>query len=310
MQSRKIDESCQGVFIICATPFHPDGRLDLSSTDSLIDFYLSKGIAGLTILGMMGEAPKLTHEEKLLFIERVLTRVAGRVPVIVGVSDFAYDQVESLAKQSMQLGAAGVMLAPIPNLKTDAQVYQYFADIFTLLGPDIPICLQDYPQVTGVYLSLAVIEKLVNHFTQLVMFKHEEMPGLKKLTQLRQLSDNQQMRRLSILVGNGGLYLPQEMLRGADGAMTGFAYPEMLVKVCQLFLQGHSEQAEDYFNHYLPLLKHEFQLGIGLALRKETLKLRGAIASSTVRKPGPQLDDIDKQELNRLIARLTHALAP
>ena len=76
----------------------------------------------------------------------------------------------------------------------------------------------------------------------------------------------------------------------------------------KLFEAGKPEQAEDLFNIYLPLLRHEFQYGIGLALRKETLRRRGAIRSAYVRKPGPVLDERDHQELSKLIARLEKSL--
>jgi len=305
----RIDENTKGVYIISATPFTDDGSLDLESTDSLVDFYLDKGVAGMTILGMMGEAPKLTEEESLRFTRRVLERVDGRAPVIVGVSHASNQHIERLAGGAMELGAAGVMLTPVANLKTDDQVYGYYAAVARILGKDVPICLQDFPQSTGVYTSVAVVHQLVDEFPQVVMFKHEELPGLRKLSQLRSQSEAIGRRRISILIGNGGLFLPQEMLRGADGAMTGFAYPEMLVQVCDLFAQGKPEAAEDLFDLYLPLLRHEFQYGIGLALRKETLRQRGAIRSAAVRKPGPVLDATDKAELHRLIGRLEARLA-
>ena len=107
-----------------------------------------------------------------------------------------------------------------------------------------------------------------------------------------------------LLVGNGGLYLPQELARGADGAMTGFAYPEMLVQVVQMHAAGEQDKAEDLFDAYLPLVRHEQQPGFGLALRKEVLYRRGVIASPTVRAPGPKLNAIDQEELTRLIERV------
>src|SRR5476651_1094806 len=308
MKMKKLDEQARGVYIISATPFTDNGALDLASTDTLIDFYLEKGVSGITILGMMGEAPKLTQEESLLFMRRVLQRVGGRVPVVVGVSHAAHLHVQHLSQAAMDLGAAGVMLAPAANLKTDDRVAQYFLDVAQLLGPDIPICLQDFPQSTGVYTSVAVMLRLIEALPQLVMIKNEDLPGLGKLSQLRRRSAQQGLRRVSVLVGNGGLFLPQEMRRGADGAMTGFAYPEMLVQVCRLFDQGRPEEAEDLFDCYLPLLRHEFQYGIGLALRKETLRRRGVISSAQVRKPGPVLDKDDLQELGQLIARLEQRL--
>ncbi len=308
MHPEKISETSKGVYIIAATPFTDSGELDLDSTDSLTDFYLEKGVTGFTILGMMGEAPKLTEEETLTVMDRVLQRVGGRVPVVVGVSHASNRHVERLSKSAMDQGAAGVMLAPVANLKTDEQVYNYFATMAKLLGPDIPICLQDFPQVTGVHMSVAVILKLIDDFPQVVMLKHEDFPGMRKLSEVRSQSVDAGRRRISVLVGNGGLFLPQEMLRGADGAMTGFAYPEMLVQACALFDQGRADEAEDLYNLYLPLLRHEFQYGLGLALRKETLRRRGAIRSAYVRRPGPVLGAIDMAELDRLIERQDQAL--
>lgn len=308
MTREKISETTKGVYIIAATPFTDDGALDLESTDSLTDFYLEKGVTGFTILGMMGEAPKLTEDETLTVMDRVLQRVDGRAPVVVGVSHASNRHVERLSKTAIDQGAAGVMLAPVANLKTDEQVYNYFATMAKLLGPDIPICLQDFPQVTGVHMSVAVILKLIDDFPQVVMLKHEDFPGMRKLSEVREQSVAAQRRRISVLVGNGGLFLPQEMLRGADGAMTGFAYPEMLVQACALFDQGRADEAEDLYNLYLPLLRHEFQYGLGLALRKETLKRRGAIRSAYVRRPGPVLNATDMAELGRLIERQDRAL--
>lgn len=309
MTPTKISETSKGVYIIAATPFTDSGELDLESTDSLTDFYLEKGVTGFTILGMMGEAPKLTEAETLAVMDRVLKRVGTRAPVVLGVSHASNRHVERLSKTAMDQGAAGVMLAPVPNLKTDEQVYNYYATVAKLLGPEIPICLQDFPQSTGVHMSVSVIHKLIDDFSQVVMLKHEDFPGMRKLSEVREQSAAAGRRRISVLVGNGGLFLPQEMLRGADGAMTGFAYPEMLVQVCKLFDGGRNEEAEDLFNVYLPLLRHEFQYGIGLALRKETLKRRGAIRSAYVRRPGPVLNGTDMAELGRLIQRLERRLA-
>ena len=309
MTPTKISETSKGVYIIAATPFTDSGEIDLESIDSLTDFYLEKGVTGFTILGMMGEAPKLTEAETLTVMDRVLKRVGTRAPVVVGVSHASNRHVERLSKTAMDQGAAGVMLAPVANLKTDEQVYNYYATVAKLLGPEIPICLQDFPQSTGVHMSVPVIHKLIDDFSQVVMLKHEDFPGMRKLSEVREQSVAAGRRRISVLVGNGGLFLPQEMLRGADGAMTGFAYPEMLVQVCKLFDGGRNEEAEDLFNVYLPLLRHEFQYGIGLALRKETLKRRGAIRSAYVRRPGPVLNGTDMAELGRLIQRLEQSLA-
>jgi len=291
--------------LISATPFHANGDLDLASLDRLIEFYLGHGARGLTILGMMGEAKNLTHEESSAVVQRTMSRVRGRVPVIVGVSAPDQKAIHSLSVLSMEAGAAGVMVAPTGPLADDDAVYRYFAEVFATLGPDIPVIVQDYPQSTGVKMSAGVIGRMIDDFEQFVMFKHEDCPGLAKLTELRKRPG---ARQVSILVGNGGLYLPCELRRGADGAMTGFAFPEMLSKVCALAAEGDYDSAENLFDVYLPLIRYEQQPQFGLAMRKEVLFRRGAIASATLRVPMPRLDATDHKELDGLLLRLRRRL--
>ncbi len=307
MTLHRLDETASGVFIISATPFAVDGALDLESADRLVDFYLDKGVSGITVLGMMGEAQKMAPDESAAFLTRVLRRVNGRVPLIVGVSNPGLDNLVRLTRFSMDLGAAGVMIAPLAGLTTEEKIYRYFAEVFAALGSGIPVCYQDYPFATKSDISVPLFNRLVTEFEQLVMLKHEDWPGLSKISRVRQSSD-EGVRRVSILVGNGGLYLPQELARGADGAMTGFAYPEMLVQVVALHAAGEQDKAEDLFDAYLPLVRHEQQPGFGLALRKEVLYRRGIIASPTVRTPGPSLNEVDHKELARLISRVERNL--
>ena len=308
MSSGKLNEQAKGVYIIAATPFTDEGAVDLQSVDTLTDFYLGCGVHGFTRLGMMGEAHKLTADESLSVVNRVIGRAQGR-QVIVGVSHAGLENVRRLSHEAMIEGASGVLVAPRLGLKCDNGIYYYFANVFQALVPDIPVVYQDYPQTTGVYLPVNVFERMVDDFKQLVMLKHEDAPGLAKLTKVREGENKPGRRRVSILVGNGGLYYPQEMRRGADGAMTGFAWPEMLVEVYDLFAKGRAEEAEDLFDIYLPLVRHEVQPAIGLALRKEVLFKRGAIKSPKQRAPGSSLTAADKSELDGLIARLERRLA-
>jgi 4-hydroxy-tetrahydrodipicolinate synthase len=294
----RLDESAAGVYVIAVTPFTDSGQIDEASIDRVVEFYLEKGVSGMTILGMMGESHKLSMEESRAVMTRYLRRVDGRVPVVVGVSNPGTDPLVSFAGEAMAGGAAGVMVAPVSTLKTDEQIFAYFSGVLDRLG-DTPVVLQDYPLVTGVNISVDTLVRLFERYSSIKMLKHEDWPGHTKLSRLRAAPG----RQVSILVGNGGLYLPQELGRGANGAMTGFAFPEMLVDVCAAFQKGDAEQAEDIFDAYLPLLRHEAQPGIGIALRKETLRRRGAIASAHVRHPGPKLSAEDLRELDRLIER-------
>jgi len=269
--TKLLTEDAKGVYTISATPFDDTGAIDYKSADSLVEFYLDKGVAGLTILGMMGEAIKMSVDEGQTFMSYMMKRINGRVPVVVGISDPGTNNLVDVAKASMDAGAAGVMIAPVSGLKTEETLYNYFANVLDALGPDIPVCYQDYPQTTNVFISPGCFNRMVRNFGQMVMFKHEVCPGLGKLSAIRGAPDNDDtLRRVSILVGNGGIYLPEELSRGADGAMTGFAFPEMLVEVIDLHTAGKIEEAEDLFDLYLPVVKYEQQIGYGMAARRKS----------------------------------------
>jgi 4-hydroxy-tetrahydrodipicolinate synthase len=306
----QLDVSAKGVYLIAVTPFTDSGGLDLPSTDRMVDFCLEKGVTGLTVLGIMGEATKLTMEESRTFVQRVLKRVAGKVPVVVGASAPGFAPMRELTQSVMDLGADGVMVAPPSTVRTDEQIVAYFDMVNETLGPKVPWVLQDHPVATGVQMSTNVILRILKNSPTCVMLKAEEVPGLAKLTALRAASDKGEVRRVSILTGNGGgLFLPEELTRGADGAMTGFAYPEMMVGVCAAHAAGNIERAHDLFDAYLPLARYEQQSNIGLAVRKHIFAQRGVIASAAVRKPGPKLSAQDIADIARLTARQTKRLA-
>src|SRR3954454_14169487 len=195
-----LDETASGVFVITPTPFTDGGALDEASTDRMIDAFLEAGAGGFTILGIMGEAPKLSAAESLTFTAQVLRRVAGRVPVIVGVSSPGFASIQALAEGAMQAGAAGVMIAPPSGLRGDDAVVAYMAQASEVVAP-APYVLQDYPQATGVFMSVGMIQRMAED-PRLVMLKAEDNPGLDKLSALRRLSDAGKMRRISILGGN------------------------------------------------------------------------------------------------------------
>jgi 4-hydroxy-tetrahydrodipicolinate synthase len=309
MPGHLLDETAKGVFIIAATPFSDNGALDPTSLERLIGFYIDAGVHGITILGMMGEAQKLTHDEARLVIRSTLRQVAGEVPVVVGVSSPGLASLAALTSDAMSLGAAGVMVAPPSGLATDEQIEGYLHQLCQAIGEDVPLVLQDYPQATGVHLSVSLFNRLVDDLPQIKVLKHEDCPGLGKISRIRAAAERDRRRRVPILVGNGALYYPLELARGADGAMSGFAYPELLVEVYERFVAGREEAAFDLYDAYLPLIRYEQQPGIGLAIRKEILHRRRVLASPALRPPGAALDALDHAELDRLLERLDRRVA-
>lgn len=293
----------QGSVIIAQTPFDDRGAVDLQSVDTLTDFYLKHGAEGFVVLGVSGEGPRLASEEALEVASRFIARASGK-PVIVGVSNPSSAQLRIIAEEAMSCGASAVMIAPPSGLHTEEELFNYFSVIFDMIG-ETPVVLQDFPQSTGVWMSVSSILRLVEAFPQIQVVKEEDLPSLEKITQLRA----KQGRRVSIMTGNNGLYLPYEMARGIDGPMAGFSHPEMLSGVYRLFKKGEVEAAHNLFDRYLPLLDYEAQGFWGVAARKEVMRRRGAIRYATMRRPGPSLSSNHMAEIDLLLRRLSRALS-
>lgn len=305
MQANGIDlTTASGVYVIAATPFQDDGRIDEKSTDSMVDFYRACGCDGMTILGVMGEAPKLAAEESVAISKQIIKRAGPSMPVIVGVSAPGFAAMRSLARTVMDAGAAGVMIAPPNTLRTDDQILGYYKQAVDAIGDDIPFCIQDFPLTFSVVMSPKVIRSIIQELPSCVMLKHEDWPGLEKISTLRGFEADGSLRHVSILCGNGGLFLDFECERGADGAMTGYAFPDMLVDVVKLQKAGKRDAAHDLFDAHLPLIRYEQQPGAGLAVRKYLLKKRGVIASDAQRKPSAPLSAKARAEVDYLFDRL------
>lgn len=292
----------KGVFAIAPTPFLPDGGLDVASLGRMTEWFLERGADGLTVLGIMGEAQKLTPEEGERVVREVIASAAGR-PVVVGVSAPGFAAMQRLSAAAMDLGAAGVMMTPPPAMRTDDQIVGWFAGAVEAIGADVPWVLQDHPTVTGVVMAPGVIRRVVEAHPSCVMLKHEDWPGLEKIGAIRRWQAAGELRPLSILCGNGALFLEMEMGRGADGTMTGYAFPEMLRRLVDGWPRDR-EAAADLYDAHLPYLRYEHQSGIGLAVRKHVLARRGAIAHATLRAPGPKLGAEATAEVDWLLARL------
>jgi 4-hydroxy-tetrahydrodipicolinate synthase len=305
MATLGLSEKTSGVFSISVTPFKEDCALDLESIPGLVSYYLRCGVQGITILGVMGEANKLTESESAQVVEHVLQQANGRLPVIVGVSAGSLASTVELARASIARGAAGIMLNPMAGLKDGRAIVDYFARVAGKLGAEGRILVQDYPPGNGgVHLSPETWRSLVATIPQIVALKHEDVPGLQKLSAIRALERNEGLRRTAILVGANAVHLIQELRRGADGVMTGLAFPDLLVRIIDLYRAGQDQAAEDLHDAYLPVMRHESQLAFGLAVRKEMLRQRGAIRCAAVRYPGPQLQEEDRAELRGLLDRL------
>jgi 4-hydroxy-tetrahydrodipicolinate synthase len=288
--------SLTGVCPIALTPFTDEGDVDLWGIDSLAGLYLDSGVHGLTVLGIMGEAHKLSDAERRVVTRRYVSAVGGRVPVVVGCSAMATRVTVERAHEAEAAGAAAVMVAPPNNIGNLDLVFEHYRQVAEAIS--VPVVVQDEPVNTGVVMSAAFVARVVNEIEGCRYVKLEEAPTTIKITSLLK----EIRTEVGIFGGLGGMYFYEELARGAIGIMTGFAYPEILVRTYELFSGGKEREAREYFFRYLPLIRFEAQLGVGgVGIRKEVFRMRGAISSSHVRFPAPSLDDETLRELRELV---------
>ncbi len=287
-----------GIFNILATPFDARQQLDLESLRKLVNFQIDKGAYGLTILGVLGEAAKLSVDERTQVMETVVETVDGRIPIIVGTSHAEVEACIALSEGAFSAGAAGVMIA-LPRIPdpTDEKVLALYSTIAEKI--DQPIVVQDFPPVNGIIMSPDFLATLAETIPNARHLKLEDPPLMQKIAAIRERTD-----KYEIFGGLGGMFLLEELNRGASGTMTGFAFTEILVAVFKAFNEGRKDEAIRIFDQYLPLIRYENQPQINLTIRKELLRRRGAMAHATPRDPFVPIDDGTHQELTWILQRV------
>jgi 4-hydroxy-tetrahydrodipicolinate synthase len=290
-----------GVYSVLPTPFTPSGDIDSESLARVVDLFLSDGVNGFTALGVTSEVARLTDAERDRVLDTVLVRVNGRVPVVAGTTAEGVRTCIELTRRACRAGAAAVMISPprMPKINSDA-VARHFAEVASAV--EVPIIVQDYPPISGYAMEPALLARIARDVPAARTIKLEDPPTPFKTARILE-----QTKGLDVAIfgGLGGVFLLEELMAGAAGAMTGFAFPQILVHIVTLFRAGQLDEAADLFYRKVPLMRFEFQEGIGMAIRKEVLKRRGAVASAEIRSPGGRLDDSTRAALDRVMAWTT-----
>jgi 4-hydroxy-tetrahydrodipicolinate synthase len=287
-----------GVFSVLPTPFTSSGDVDPDSLTRVIDLFLSDGVDGFTALGVTSEVARLTEAERDRVLDTVLTHVHGRVPVVAGATAEGLRTCIEYTRRARHAGAAAVMISPprMPKINSDA-VAKHFAEVASAV--DVPIIVQDYPPISGYAMEPALLARIARDVPAARTIKLEDPPTPFKTSRILELTRDLDIR---IFGGLGGVFLLEELMAGAAGAMTGFAFPAILVRIVALFREGRVDQAAEVFYRRVPLMRFEFQEGIGMAIRKEVLRRRGAIAHAGIRPPGGTLDEQTRLALDRVLA--------
>jgi 4-hydroxy-tetrahydrodipicolinate synthase len=286
-----------GVFSVLPTPFHPSGNVDAESLTRVIDLFIGDGVNGFTALGVTSEVARLTEPERDGVLDTVLVHVNGRVPVVAGTTADGLRTCIEYTRRARAAGATAVMISPprMSKINSDA-VAKHFAEVASAV--DLPIIVQDYPPISGYAMEPSLLARIAREVPAARTIKLEDPPTPFKASRILELTG---AIPLAIFGGLGGVFLLEELTAGAAGAMTGFAFPAILVKVVTLFQAGRVDEAADVFYTHVPLMRFEFQEGIGMAIRKEVLRRRGAIAHNGIRPPGAALDQPTREALDRVM---------
>jgi 4-hydroxy-tetrahydrodipicolinate synthase len=290
--------SFDGVFSVLPTPFRGGGEIDVESLKRVVDLIVSAGVNGVTALGVTGEAARLSERERGVVVDTVVKQVGGRVKVIVGTSADGVRTCIDFSREARSLGATAVMVSPprMPKLNSESVVNHYRSLAESV---DLPIIVQDYPPISGFSMEAGLLARIAREVPAARAIKLEDPPTPFKTARILAAAGE---TKVAILGGLGGVFLLEELLAGAAGVMTGFAYPEVLVKVVSLYRAGQIDPAANLFYRFVPLMRFEFQEGIGMAIRKEVFRRRGALADSSTRAPGAVLDEGTKAALDRVLA--------
>jgi 4-hydroxy-tetrahydrodipicolinate synthase len=295
----------EGVYSVLPTPFTAGGDLDLESLKRVVDLFIWAGVNGLTALGVTSEVARMNERERVQVLETVVKHAAGRVHVVAGATADGLRGCIEYTKIAREMGASAVMISPprMPKLNSDA-VVRHFAAVAAAV--EIPIVVQDFPPISGFAMEPWLLVRIAREVPAAQTIKLEDPPTPFKISRIREAAPEMELR---IFGGLGGVFLLEELMAGATGAMTGFAYPETLVRIVKLYHAGEVDAAAEAFYPYVPLMRFEFQEGLGMAIRKEVLRRRGVIECADIRPPGAKLDAATAAALDRVLAMRASYLA-
>jgi len=290
----------EGVYSVLPTPFADNGDVDEASLRRVVELFIAAGVNGVTALGVTGEVARLDDGERAKVLEIVVDQVAGRIGVVAGTSADGTRTCIQYSRHAKAAGATAVMVTPprMPKLNSEAVVRHYIA---LAEAVDVEIVVQDYPPISGYAMEPALLARVAREIPRARTIKLEDPPTPFKTSRILEQAAGLDVR---IFGGLGGVFLLEELMAGATGAMTGFAFPEVLVKIVAQYQAGDIDSAADVFYRAVPLMRFEFQEGIGMAIRKEVLRRRGALTSAATRAPGAALDATTLAALDRVMARV------
>jgi dihydrodipicolinate synthase/N-acetylneuraminate lyase len=293
--------SWRGVFTVLVTPFHDDLSIDFTSFEKQIEFCLACNVQGIVAPVIAGEFFTLSDAERIRLIQTAVQVIDGKVPFVAGVSGVSAPHAVSLAKAAAEAGADALVAMPpyVPAAVLDAEKSLRYYEALGKATP-LPLMVQNAPAPWGFPLSTAQLVGLLEHVPSTEVIKEETMPNPQKLGALVAAS---QGKLEAVFGGLGGIYLLNELSRGAAGTMPACEFADVVVQIFEQLGSGNEAEARAIFTALQPALVMERLYN--MTFMKACLKRRGVLKNTVTRVAEPPLDNFDERELEAIWERLS-----
>jgi 4-hydroxy-tetrahydrodipicolinate synthase len=284
-----------GVYPAATTQFHADSSIDFEATQGVLDALIKDGVHGLIVLGTCGENNSLEAEEKRAVLKAAVEVVAGRVPVVVGVSEMTTDRAARFARDAEAIGADALMVLPaMVYVPTELELEHHFRTVAA--ATSLPIMLYNNPPAYRVAITTGVLERLID-VANIVAVK-ESAPDTRRFTDLRNAFGD----RYVLMAGLDDVAL-EGLLLGAHGWVSGLtsAFPQESVALVAAIDRGDMAEALRIYRWFMPLLhldaEHDLVQSIKLA---EQIMGRG---SERVRGPRLPLAGARRDQVTAMVEK-------
>jgi 4-hydroxy-tetrahydrodipicolinate synthase len=295
--------SLSGIFPVLPTPFDAHGAPDEASLRRLVRYLVASGADGATYPGVASEVGELTSDERLRLVAVVQDELAGRLPLIVGISSTSVETSAMLARDAQARGAAAFMVAAPADRKDTAGQVAFFSELAGRVSA--PIMLQNVPPPAGAGLTPDTLMPILEAVPSIAYVKEETLPSGQRLTQVRSRAP---ASLLAVFGGAGGRYVTDELRRGAAGSMPAIELAEVHARLMAAHRAGDHDGVRQIFTRMLPILN--VQAVFRWALTKYVLHKRGLIAHPRQRAEGPAFDEYDRADVDAFLADIADLLMP
>jgi 4-hydroxy-tetrahydrodipicolinate synthase len=252
-----------GVFPAATTQFKIDLSIDIDASQQVLDALVRDGVHGLVVLGTCGENNSLEADEKRQVLQAAVEVVAGRVPIVVGVSELTTPRAAAFAKDAESLGADALMVLPaMVYVPTEAELEAHFRTVAQASA--LPIMLYNNPPAYRAEITLDVLARLADEPT--IVAVKESAPDTRRFTDLARAFGD----RFILMAGLDDVAL-EGLLMGARGWVSGLtsAFPQESVALVAAVDRGDMEEARRIYRWFMPLLhldaEHDLVQSIKLA---------------------------------------------